>query len=146
MYIFRSRTAFIVFVLSWLFIIATICAVRATVVETKCILTGDYSYVTEIIPDMVKLHTGTFESEPITIISLIEDIDRNNEVDFADLNIVRAAYGSFIFDSNWNEKCDLDRNGEIDFVDLEMVRAAYGEILHIESLVTERVYLVEHGE
>ena len=66
---------------------------------------------------------------PITITSIVEDLDRNNEVNFTDINLVRAAYGSFPADANWNLLADVDKSGQVDFVDINMVRSAYGERL-----------------
>ncbi|MDD1444043.1 dockerin type I domain-containing protein [Dolichospermum sp. ST_sed3] len=56
------------------------------------------------------------------------DVVDNNEVDFSDINAVRAAYGSFPGDETWNEMADVDGNGEVDFVDINLVRSNYGEI------------------
>jgi hypothetical protein len=57
-----------------------------------------------------------------------DDVIDNNEVDFSDINAVRAAYGSFPGDGNWNEMADVDGSGEVDFMDINIVRRNYGEI------------------
>lgn len=77
----------------------------------------------------ITVHYSYDVSVPITITSLIEDIDRNNEIDFSDINLVRAAYGSFPGDASWNKMADVDKNGQVDFTDINLVRAAYGERL-----------------
>ncbi|MDO9535623.1 MAG: hypothetical protein Q7J85_09920, partial [Bacillota bacterium] len=56
------------------------------------------------------------------------DVVDNNEVDFSDINAVRAAYGSFPGDETWNELADVDGTGEVDFTDINIVRSRYGEI------------------
>jgi hypothetical protein len=56
------------------------------------------------------------------------DVVDNNEVDFSDINAVRAAYGSFPGDETWNNRADVDGSGEIDFTDINIVRSNYGEI------------------
>ena len=56
------------------------------------------------------------------------DVVDNNEVDFSDINAVRAAYGSFPGDETWNDRADVDGSGEVDFTDINIVRSKYGEI------------------
>lgn len=97
----------------------------ATRIETTIYISGEYLYRNALNT----MYTGDFISNPIVITSLLEDINRDNEVDFADINIVRKAYGSFPNDTNWDARCDFDKNGEIDFSDINVVRAAYGETL-----------------
>jgi hypothetical protein len=120
---FINRAVILILVYFILFCYKT--SVRASQSQEMIVLTASCSYTS---------HTGNkyiVEADPkvIMVLSLLEDIDRNNEVDFTDINLVRSAYGSFPGDSNWNERADIDKNGSIDFADLNMVRAAYGEIL-----------------
>jgi hypothetical protein len=65
----------------------------------------------------------------IGIVTVINgDVVNNNEIDFSDINAVRAAYGSFPGDLTWNERADVDGSDEVDFTDINIVRSKYGEI------------------
>jgi hypothetical protein len=63
------------------------------------------------------------------VITLLNgDVVDNNEVDFADINAVREAYGSFPGDDDWNPRADVDGSGEVDFTDINIVRSNYGQV------------------
>jgi hypothetical protein len=74
----------------------------------------------------VEVTTGIKVMDPVDLTN--GDVVDNNEVDFSDINAVRAAYGSFPGDETWNELADVDGSGEVDFTDINIVRSKYGEI------------------
>ena len=75
--------------------------------------------------------TADFNVDVSTIfgaVTLINgDVVESNEVDFFDINSVRAAYGSALGDENWNDRADLDGSGEVDFFDINIARSNYGQ-------------------
>ncbi len=56
----------------------------------------------------------------------IGDVNQDGKVDFFDLLILAAAYGSSPGSSHWNPYCDINGNGTVDFLDLLALAADYG--------------------
>ena len=55
-----------------------------------------------------------------------EDLNGDDTVNLADLQLLLAAYGSQSGDGNWNADADFDESGTIDLADLQQLLAVYG--------------------
>ncbi len=56
------------------------------------------------------------------------DVNQDGKVDFFDVLIFAAAYGSSPGSSRWNPYCDINGNGTVDFLDLLVLAANYGTV------------------
>lgn len=54
------------------------------------------------------------------------DLDNNGSVSFADLDILKVAFGSRKTDANFNADADFDGNGFISFADLDILKVFFG--------------------
>ena len=58
---------------------------------------------------------------------IVGDVDHDGDVDFDDLNLLLAAYGTCLGDAGYNAEADFDSSGCVDFDDLNLLLAHYGE-------------------
>lgn len=58
--------------------------------------------------------------------SLLGDINGDGKVDYKDLGLLAAAYGSKPGDPNWNPNCDADGDNRIGYIDLGLLAKYYG--------------------
>lgn len=73
-------------------------------------------------PQGVKLNSGA----PITLIS--GDLNEDNVIDQADVDILMAALGTTPTSSKWNQNLDLNKDGVINSLDLAIVNKNLGKV------------------
>jgi hypothetical protein len=94
-------------------------------------LRGDCTVIVKCSHWLGKAASVTVPSTGNVVVDLLSvlngDVVDSNEVDFADINAVRNAFGSAPGDDNWNANADVDGSGEVDFADINIVRNNFGQ-------------------